>query len=92
MNETSEKPTHSAAQLPESPKIADFGGHRQRKQRREAEKLFKAFEAAVWAHLREMVERASDKPRRPRPTLVVDSDATGEPRQGRCQHVRQIDT
>ena len=72
--------------------VANLDDYRYRQQVREAKRVFRAFEAAVWEHIRQMVKRASDKPRRPRPTLVVDSDASGEPRQGRGQCVRQIDT
>lgn len=72
--------------------VANLEDYRHRQQVRKARRVFQAFEAAVWDHLRQMVERASDKPRCPRPELVVDSDASGEPRQGHGQHIRQIDT
>lgn len=72
--------------------VANLDDYRHRQQVREAKSVFRAFEAAVWEHIRLMVERASDKSRRPRPELVVNSDASGEPRQGRGQRVRQIDT
>jgi hypothetical protein len=72
--------------------VANLDDYRHREQVREAKRVFQAFEAAVWDHIRQMVKRALDKPRRPRPELVVDSDASGEPRQGRGQHLRQIDT
>lgn len=58
--------------------VANLDDYRHRQQVRDAKKVFRAFEAAVWEHIRQMVERASDKPRRLRPELVV-RDAASEP-------------
>lgn len=60
--------------------VANLDDYRHRQQVGEARRVFRAFEAAVWEHIRLMVERTSDKHRRPHPELVVDSDASGEPR------------
>ncbi len=47
--------------------VARLDDYRHRQQVREARRVLRAFEAAVWVHIRLMVERASDKPRRPHP-------------------------
>jgi len=60
--------------------VARLDDYRHRQRVREARRVFRAFEAAVWEHIRLMVEHASEKPRRPHPELVVNSDASGEPR------------
>lgn len=42
--------------------VARLDDYRHRQQVREARRVFRAFEAAVWEHIRLMVERASQAP------------------------------